>query len=272
MLMLTSMHLRIWEVNFRWNRMACISMGSLVWFREKMLQKTVKLIKQFSVKTLNYGVPRVGFIQEKWYRNIIGLFKKLERRIYRGLKTRCQSRRIQAYLLSQNHQKHNYLLNNHDKKTRTYQKDILYPKTKRKPQDGRRGTFSSVQSLSRVWFFVTPWITACHASLSISNSRSLLKLMPIKSVMPSSHLILCHPLLLLSLIPPSIRDFSNESTLRMRCPKSWSFSFSINISNEHPGLISFRLDWLDLLAVQGTLISDLIKSHTHLVDDPQTRK
>ena len=134
------------------------------------------------------------------------------------------------------------------------------------------GIISSVQLLSRVRLFATPWIAARQASLSITNSRSLLKLIPIMSVMPSSHLILCHPLLLLSLIPPSIRVFSNESALRMRWPKSWSFSFSISISNEHPGLISFRLDWLDLLAVQGTLISDLIKSHTHLVDDPQTRK
>ena len=116
-------------------------------------------------------------------------------------------------------------------------------------------TFSSVQSLSRVWLFMTPWIAACQASLSISNSRSLLKLMSIKSGMPSSHLILCHPLLLLLPIPPSIRIFSNESTLHMRWSKYWSFSFSISPSNEHPGLISFRMDWLDLLAVQGTLKS-----------------
>ena len=107
--------------------------------------------------------------------------------------------------------------------------------------------FSSVQSLSRVWLFVTPWIAARQASLSITNSQSLLKLMPIESVMPSSHLIPCRPLLLLPLVPPSIRVFSNESTLRMRWPKYWSFSFSISPSNEHPGLISFRMDWLDML-------------------------
>ena len=114
---------------------------------------------------------------------------------------------------------------------------------------------SSVQSLSRVRLFATPWITARQASLSITNSRRSLKLMSIKSVMPSSHLILCRPLLLLPPIPPSIRLFSNESTLRMRWPKYWSFSFSISPSNEHSGLISFRMDWLDLLAVQGTLKS-----------------
>ena len=95
--------------------------------------------------------------------------------------------------------------------------------------------FSRVQSLSRVRLFATPWIAARQASLSITNSQSLLKLMPVKSVMPSSHLILCHPLLLLSPIPPSIRVFSNESTLRMRWPKYWSFSFSISLSNKHPG-------------------------------------
>ena len=115
--------------------------------------------------------------------------------------------------------------------------------------------FSSVQSLSRVWLFVTPWIATHQASLSITGSRSSLKLMCIEWVMPSSHLILCRPLLLLPSIPPSIRVFSNESTLRMRWPKYWSFSFSISPSNEHPGLISFRMDWLDLLAVQGTLKS-----------------
>ena len=115
--------------------------------------------------------------------------------------------------------------------------------------------FSSVQPLSRVRLFSTPWITAHQASLSITNSRSLLKLMPIESVMPSSHLILCHPLLLLPLIPPSIRVFSNESTLHMRWPQYWNFSFSISPSNEHPGLIYFRMYWLDLLAVQGTLKS-----------------
>ena len=102
--------------------------------------------------------------------------------------------------------------------------------------------FSSVQSLSCVRFFVTPWIAAHQASLSITNSQSSVKLMPIELVMPSSQLILCHPLLLLSPVPPSIRVFSSESTLRMRWPKYWSFSFSISPSNEHPGLISFRMD------------------------------
>ena len=114
------------------------------------------------------------------------------------------------------------------------------------------GIFSSVQSLSRVRLFVTPWITAHQASLSITNSWSSLKLMSIESVMPSSHLILCCPLLLLPPIPPNNRVFSNESALHIRWPKYWSFSFSIRPSNEHPGLISFRMDWLDLLAVQGT--------------------
>ena len=115
--------------------------------------------------------------------------------------------------------------------------------------------FSSVQSLSSVWLFVTPWIAAHQASLSITNSRSLLKLTSIKLVMPSNHLILCRPLLLLSPIPASIRVFSNESTLHMRWPKYWSFCFSISPSSEHLGLISFRMDWLDLLAIQGTLKS-----------------
>ena len=120
--------------------------------------------------------------------------------------------------------------------------------------------FSSVQSLSSVQLFVTPWITACQASLSITNCRSSPKLMCIESVMLSSHLILCHPLLLLPAIPPSIRVFSNKSTLHMRWPKYWSFSLSISLSKEHPGLISFRMDWLDLLAVQGTLKS-LLQHH-----------
>ena len=115
--------------------------------------------------------------------------------------------------------------------------------------------FSSFQSLSHVRLFVTPWIAARQASLSITISQSSLKLTSIESVMPSSHLILCRPLLLLLPIPPSIRVFSNKSTLRMRWPKYWSFSFSISPSKEHPGLISFRIDWLDLLAVQGTLKS-----------------
>ena len=112
--------------------------------------------------------------------------------------------------------------------------------------------FSSVQSLSRLQFIATPWITARQASLSITNSQSSPKLMCIESVMPSSHLILCRPLFFLPPIPPSIRVFSNESTLRMRWPKYWSFSFNISPSTEHPGLISFRMDWLDLLAVQGS--------------------
>ena len=106
--------------------------------------------------------------------------------------------------------------------------------------------FSSIQSLSRVWFFATPWITARQASLSITNSWSSPRLTSIESVMPSSHLILCRPLLFLPPIPPSIRVFSNESTLLMRWPKYWSFSFSISPSNEHPGLISFRMDWLEI--------------------------
>ena len=114
--------------------------------------------------------------------------------------------------------------------------------------------FSSVQSLSCVWLFVTPSIAPRQAHLSITNTQSLLKLMPTESVMPYNHLIL-YRLLLLTRIPPSIRDFSNESTLHVRWPKYWSFSFSISPSNEHPGLISFRMDWLDLLAVQGTLRS-----------------
>ena len=121
--------------------------------------------------------------------------------------------------------------------------------------------FSSVQSLSRVWLFVTPWIAARQASLSITNFQSSLKLISIESVMPSSHLILCRPLFLLPPIPPSIRVFSNESTLRIRWPKYWSFSFSIIPSKEHPGLISFRMDWLDLLEVQGTL-KNLLQHHS----------
>ena len=119
----------------------------------------------------------------------------------------------------------------------------------------------SDQSLSRVRLFVTPWIAACQTSLSITNSRSSLRPPSIESVMPSSHLILCRHLLLLPLIPPSIRIFSNESTLHMRWPKYWSFSFSIIPSKEIPGLISFRVDWLDLLAVQGTLKS-LLQHHS----------
>ena len=121
--------------------------------------------------------------------------------------------------------------------------------------------FSSVQSLSRVWLFRTPWIAARQASLSNTNSRSSLRLTSIESVMPSSHLILCHPLLLLPPNPPSIKVFSNEPTLPMGWPTYWSFSFSIIPSKEIPGLISFRIDWLDLLAVQGTLKS-LLQHHS----------
>ena len=121
--------------------------------------------------------------------------------------------------------------------------------------------FSSLQSCSCVQLFVTPWIAARQASLCITNSRSSLKLSSIESVMPSSHLVLCRPLLLLPPIPPSITVFSNESTLRMRWPKYWSFSFSIIPSKEIPRLISFRMDWLDLLAVQGTLKS-LLQHHS----------
>ena len=113
----------------------------------------------------------------------------------------------------------------------------------------------SAQSLSHVQLFVTPWIAARQASLSITNSHSLLKLMSIESVMSSNHLIICRPLFLLPSIFPSIRVFSNESVLCIRWPKYWSFSFNISPSNEHPGLISFRMDWLDLLAVQGAFKS-----------------
>ena len=113
--------------------------------------------------------------------------------------------------------------------------------------------FSSVQSLSRVQLFETPWTAPRQASLSITNSQSLLKLMFIESVMPSNHLMLCHPLLLLPSIFPSIRVLSSESVLRIRWPKYWSFSFSISPSSEYSGLVSFRIDWFDLLAVQGTL-------------------
>ena len=120
---------------------------------------------------------------------------------------------------------------------------------------------SSVQLLSSVWLFATPWTVAHQASLSITNSRSLLKLISIESVMPSNHLILCRPLLLLPSIFPGIRVFSSESALRIRWPKYWSFSLSISPSNEYSGLISFRMDWLDLLAVQGTLKS-LLQHHS----------
>ena len=121
--------------------------------------------------------------------------------------------------------------------------------------------FSSVPSFSRVWLFATPWIAACQASLSITNSQSLPKLMSIEPVMPSSHLILCRTLLFQPPIFPSLRVFANESALRIRWPKYWSFSFNISLSSEHPGLISLRMDWLDLLAVQGTLKS-LLQHHS----------
>ena len=121
--------------------------------------------------------------------------------------------------------------------------------------------FHSVQSLSHIQLFATPWTAACQASLYITNSRSLLKLTSIDSVMPSDHLILCHPLLLLPPIFPSIRVFSNESVLHVRWPKYWSFSFSISPSNKYSGLISFRIDWLDLLAAQGNLKS-LLQHHS----------
>ena len=121
--------------------------------------------------------------------------------------------------------------------------------------------FSSIQLLSCVWLFVTPWTAACQASLSITNSQSLPKLMSIESVMPSNHLILCRPLLLLPPIPPSIRVFSNESGRRIRWRKYWSFRINISPSNEYWGLIFFRMNWLDLLAVQGTLKS-LLQHHS----------
>ena len=121
--------------------------------------------------------------------------------------------------------------------------------------------FSSVQSLSRVWLFVTPWTAARQAYLSITNSRSPSKPMSIELMILSNHLILCRPLLLLPSIFPSIRIFSNKLALCIRWPKDWSFSFSISPSNEHPGLISFRMDWLDLLVVQGTLKS-LLQHHS----------
>ena len=121
--------------------------------------------------------------------------------------------------------------------------------------------FSSVPSLSHVWLFITPWTAAHQASLSITKSWSLLKVVSIESVMPSNHLILCRPLLLLPSIFPSIRVFSNQSVLHIRWPKYWSFSFSISPSNEYSGLVSFRMDWFDLLAVQETLKS-LLQHHS----------
>ena len=130
---------------------------------------------------------------------------------------------------------------------------------------GRKGPkclkFSSVQSHGCVWLFATPWTAACQASMSITNSWSLLKFMSIESVMPSNHLILCRLILLQPSIFPSIRVFSSESVLHIRWPKYWTFSFNISPTNEHPGLISFRMDWLDLLAVQGTLKS-LLQHHS----------
>ena len=124
-----------------------------------------------------------------------------------------------------------------------------------------QGQFSSIQSLSHVWHFMTPWTTTRQASLSITNSRSPPKPMSIESVMPSNHLLLCHPLLLLPSIFPRIRVFSNDSTLRIRWPKYWSFSFNISPSSEHPGPSSLRMDWLHILAVQGTLKS-LLQHHS----------
>ena len=129
------------------------------------------------------------------------------------------------------------------------------------PISSHPSQFSSFQLLSRVWLFVTPWTAARQASLSITNSWSLLKRMYIESVMPSNHLILCRPLLLPPSIFPSMRVFSNESILCIRWPKHWSFSFNISPSNEYSGLISFRMDWWDLLAVQGTLKS-LLQHHS----------
>ena len=129
------------------------------------------------------------------------------------------------------------------------------------PKSVQTVTVSSVESLSPVWLFVTPWIVAHQAFLSITNSRSLLKFMSIKLVMPSNHLILCGLLLLLPSIFPSIKVFFNESVLPIRWPKYWSFSFSISSSNEYAGLISFRIDWFDFLAVQGTLKS-LLQHHS----------
>ena len=138
----------------------------------------------------------------------------------------------------------------------------LYPRTEfLSPGTVIYGIFSSVQSLSHVRLFATPWATACQASLSITNSWDLCKLVSIESVMPSNHLIICHPLLLLPSIFPSIRVFSNQSVLCIRWPKYWSFSFSISLSSEYSWLISFRMNWLDLLGAQGTLKS-LLQHHS----------
>ena len=138
---------------------------------------------------------------------------------------------------------------------------LCYPQTNWTLLNRALKAFSSVQLLSRVQLFATPWTTICQASLSITNSRSPPKPMSVVLVMPFNHLILCHPLLLLPSIFPSIRVFLNELALRIRWPKYWSFSFNISPSNEHPGLISFRMDWLDLPAVQGTLKS-LLQHHS----------
>ena len=131
----------------------------------------------------------------------------------------------------------------------------------KKKDQGAKNSVSPVQSLSRVWLFATPWTAACQDSLSITNSQSLLKLMSTESVMPSNHFILCHPLLLLPSIFPRIRVFSSKLVLCIRWPKYWSFSISISPSNEYSGLNSFRIDWFDLLAVQGTLKS-LLQHHS----------
>ena len=130
-------------------------------------------------------------------------------------------------------------------------------------QNDFQWSVSSVQSLSHVRLFATLWTAACQASLSITNSQSLLKLMSIESMMPSNHLILCHPLLLPPSIFPSIRVFSSESALRIRWPKYWSFSFSISPSNEYSGLITFRIDWFDLLAVQRTRVFSNTTAQNH---------
>ena len=144
---------------------------------------------------------------------------------------------------------------------RHFSKEGIQMFSKHVKKDSSKLVINSIQSLSRVRLFATPWIAARQASLSITNSQSSLKLTSIESVMPSSHLTLCHPLLLLPPIPPSIRVFSNESTLPKRWPKYWSCSFSIIPSKEMPGLISFRMHWLDLLAVQGILKS-LLQYHS----------
>ena len=136
-----------------------------------------------------------------------------------------------------------------------YKLCLLQTKHSEKEWNIKSVQFSSVQSLSHVRLFVIPWTAACQACLSITNSRSLLKLMSIETVMPSNYLILCCPLLLLPSIFPRFRLFSNESVLHIRWPTYWNFSFSISPSNEHPGQAFFRMDWLDLLAVQGTLRS-----------------